>query len=300
MKKEMEQILKHTPYESYTDLCLALARGRAKVTMPFEECRRIAAKRRYYFSRVGYLLGFVLSALMTLAFAVLEGKYYLLWILPLELSFPILLKRYPKTAVITYIVTVAALICILFSVQIPLLVFVAYCSWLISYFITSWWQGRVRKICRDRLFSLLFSDDDEFIKAFNSSLITIVDSNGNVYDKEKCDELEREEKIRLTEEQNELLKLERLWEIVKVALAPRDFRGNIYQATRTLADIYIEEGKNILTEMYSDKYTRTEMLEKLNEVIEIGLGVKGVDQATEAIVNLYRSFGVAFPDELLS
>lgn len=295
---QLEQIIKYIPYEDYATLIAQYAVGKAKFIIPFKRCQKIASRENYLFSYCGHFLGFILSVIVTLVFAIFQGNYSLLWWLPIELFFPILLYLFDKIYIVTFAATGVVLILKLFAIELPIFVYMLCCCWCACDCVFSWWHKKIRYYCRKRL---IFSFDNiDFMDAFNSSCLSIVDEKGNVYDYEKLCELEREEQEKLNAQHKRYLNLEKLWEIVKIALAPRDFKENINQATRLLAEIYIEEGKNISTDLYSKNHERNVALENLNAVLEIGLGVTGLENVIAAFIKAYQTKGVVFPDDIIN
>ena len=279
MRSETERILQYTPYNSYDDLFGAVYGNKATIRLSNSACRQIASAKKPVFANLGMHFGFIPSAILTVAFAIYSGNYLLLLLLLAEcvISFAIylLLNLKIKTTLLAIIVV----ICDLFVVELPLSVLILAISWLFNSWNAHWWQKKVYVMS----VKILQYNEDAFEWAYNSHNLLIEDCYGNLYSKIRQNEIET-------------AAYERLLRVLKIGSGADD----VDKAITTFSAFYLKKGKDIPKELYWGvaHLPQLEKCEKLLKILELGIGIEGIDNVINRLTDFYKAKGISFPNDI--
>ena len=130
MKRETEKILQNTPFNTYDDLFLAVYNNKASIKLSNHACRQIAQTEKPVFANFGIHFGIIPSAIITIVFSIYSANYYLLFLLLLELVFPLAVYFFYNLKIKTGGIAVAIVLCDLFFIKLPPFVLIAALSWI--------------------------------------------------------------------------------------------------------------------------------------------------------------------------
>lgn len=279
MSKEIESILKYTPYNSYEDLFWAVCRNKATIRLSNGACRQILQTKKPFLANFGMHFGFIPSVIITVAFAVLSKNYLLLLLLLAESVFSIVVYFLHNINIKTWYVAGIVVICDLFFFELPLPVLILALSWMFNSWIVSWWQ---KKVYIESI-KILQYNEYAFEWAYHTHNLLIEDCYGNIYSKLRQIELETES-------------YERLLKVIRIGTGADD----VDSAIDLFSSFYLKKGKFIPKELYFhiQHHSKNEKCEKLIKILELGIGVAGVENVTNRLIDFYKSKGVNFPNDI--
>ena len=279
MEQSIDRILKHTPYNSYDDLFRAVFNGKATIRLSNSACRQIGETEKPILANFGLHFGFIPSAILTIGFSIYSANYWLLLLLLLELVFPFAIYLLNGFKIKTWPIALIVLIVDLFILKMPLGVFIATLSWLICSWVISWWQKKIYVLS----VKILQYKEDAFEWAYNSHNLFIEDCYGNVYDKFRQAEKEK-------------AAYQRLLNIIKIGSGSED----VDKARINFASFYLGKGKDIPKELYLNltQLSEEEKCERLLEILEIGIGITGIENVSNKLLAFYKAKGITFPNDI--
>ena len=279
MDQSIKKILQHTPYNTYDDLFTAVSNGKATIRLSNSACRQIAETEKPILANFGLHFGVIPSALLTIGFSVYSSNYWLLLLLLLELVFPFAIYLLNGFKIKTWPIALVILAVDLFVVKMPLGVLVATLSWLICSWIITWWQNKIYVLS----VKILQFKKDAFEWAYNSHNLFIEDCYGNRYDKFRQMEAEK-------------VAYQRLLNIIKIGAGAED----VDKARIKFASFYLGKGKDIPKELYLNltQLSEEEKCERLLAILEIGIGITGIDNVSDKLLAFYKAKGVPFPNDI--
>lgn len=97
--------------------------------------------------------------------------------------------------------------------------------------------------------------------------------------------------------QSETASYERLLKVLQIGAGVTD----VYDAIQKISAFYIRKGIEIPEDLYCDiaLLTVQEKFEKLVKILELGLGVSGIENVTNNFIRFYKEKGITFPDDIL-
>ncbi len=279
MKKETEKILKYTPYNSYDDLFGAIYGNKANIKLSNYAYRQIAQIEKPIFANLGIHFGFIPSAIMTVVFAIYSENYLLLLLLLAECVFSFAIYLLHNFKMKTWLVSGIVIVCGLFLVKVPLSVLILALSWLFNSWVVSWWLKNVYKSS----VKILQYNEEAFAWAYNSHNLLIEDCYGNIYSKLRQNELET-------------ASYERLLKVLKIGAGSDDVDSAICK----FSAFYLKQGKDIPNELYwgITNHSKQKKRENLLKILELGIGIEGIDNVISRLVDFYTAKGIVFPNDI--
>ena len=279
MKQEIERILQHTPYNSYEDLFGAVYGNKATIRLSNNACRQIAQTEKPVLANFGIHFGFIPSAIVTVAFAIHSANYLLLLLLLAECIFSFAVYLLHNLKIKTWFIAGIIVICDLFFFEMPLFVLILALSWLFNSWTVSWWQKKVYVAS----VKILQYNEKAFEWAYNSHNLLIEDCYGNVYSKLRQNELETKA-------------YERLLRVLKIGAGADD----VDNAITKFSAFYLKKGKEIPNELYGGvaHLSTQEKYENLLKILELGIGVSGIENVTNRLIDFYKAKGIEFPYDI--
>lgn len=279
MEQSIDRILKHTPYNSYDDLFGAVFNGKATIRLSNSACRQIAETEKPILANLGLHFGFIPSAILTIGFSIYSANYWLLLLLLLELAFPFVIYLLNGFKIKAWPIALVVLVVDLFIVKMPLGVLIAVLCWLICSWVIAWWQEKIYVLS----VKLLRFKKDAFEWAYNSHNLFIEDCYGNRYDK-------------LRQMETEKAAYQRLLNIIRIGAGAED----VDKARIKFASFYLGKGKDIPKELYLNltQLSEEEKCERLLSILEIGIGVTGIDNVSDKLLAFYKAKGVTFLNDI--
>lgn len=275
----IDNILKHTPYNSYDDLFGAVYSNKAKIKLSNNACREIAKIEKPVFSNLGLYLGIIPAAITTIGISLYTSKYLLLLLLILDLFLPLVIYLFSNLNIKINWLAYVLLICDLFVFRLPLAFPIISASWVMcSWMVKIWGQ-----ITYKTSIKILQYNTDAFLWAFNSHNLLIEDSYGNVYSKTSLNNCEQSQ-------YKKLLKLLKFTTNVR----------NVDEAIDKFSSFYISKGIDIPLDFYyyDNNISEEKKLEKLLKILEYGTGVTGIENVKEKFINFYKEKGQYIPEDI--
>ncbi len=279
MRQEIEQILKYTPYNSYEDLFGAVYGSKATIRLSNNACRQIAQTEKPFFANFGVHFGFIPSAIITVALAVYSANYLLLLLLLAECLFSFIVYLLHNFKIKTWVIAGIIVICDLLFFEMPLSVLILSLSWLFNSWTVSWWQKKVYMAS----VKILQYNEEAFEWAYNSHNLLIEDCYGNIYSKLRQNELETKA-------------YERLLRVLKIGAGVDD----VDNAIKMFSAFYLKKGKDIPNELYWGvaHLSKQKKSEALLKILELGIGVSGIEDVTNRLIDFYKTKGIEFPCDI--
>lgn len=279
MRKETKRILCNTPYNSYQDLFGAVFSGKANIRLSNGACRRIAATKKPFLANLGLHFGVIPSAVLTIGISVYTSNYLLLLLLLLELVFPFVVYLLNNFRLKTWPIAAVVVVLDLFVIKMPVWVLITTLSWLFCSWTVSWWQKKVYILS----VKYLQYDEDAFEWAFNSHNLFIEDCYGNVYNKIRQDEAEAKAH-------------DRLLKILQIGASVE----NLDSAIKTFFLFYQKKGVLLDDELldgmaFSSKQQKQEVL---LTILETGMGISGIENVSNKLIEFYKAKGKSFPSDI--
>ena len=108
-------------------------------------------------------------------------------------------------------------------------------------------------------------------------------SYGNIYDKFRQAEKEK-------------VAYQRLLNIIKIGSGSED----VDKARIKFASFYLGKGKDIPKELYLNltQLSEEEKCERLLEILEIGIGITGIENVSNKLLAFYKAKGITFPNDI--
>ena len=177
MKESTLMILQTTPYNSYDDLFSAIRSNRASIRLSNRACRELSSFDHHVFANLGILLGFIPSAILTVACSIHSRNYFLLFLLLFQLIIPYIIYALHSFRIRTWPVVLIAVFVDLFLFELPLFVLIILLSWLFTSWLVRWWQKRIYVLS----LKVLEHDELAFVWAYTTNNLIIEDCYGNRY-----------------------------------------------------------------------------------------------------------------------
>lgn len=276
---EIEKIMQHTPYNSYDDLFGAVYSNKAKIRLSNTACREIASIETPIVANFGMHFGFIASAIMTIVMAICFSNYWLLLLLPFEVIFSFAAYLLHNLKIKTWYIALIIVICDLFFMRLPTFLLVTSLSWIMCSWSVSWWAKKAYITS----IKILKRNQDAFIWAYNSNHLLIEDCFGNVYSK-------------IQQNQAKQPAYERLLKVIKIGTDAE----NIDDAISLFSTFYKNKGKDIPDNLYLniDCLSDQKKNENLLRILEIGLGMTGLENITNSLIDFYKRKGIDFPNDI--
>lgn len=280
MKTEIDNILRYTPFNTYDDLFGAVYSNKAKLKLSNTACREIARTEKPFFANLGLYLGIIPSAIITIGISLYTSNYFLLLLLLLDLFLPLIIYFFNNLNIKTNWLAYVLLICDLFVFKLPIVIPIISVSWLFCSWIIKIWERHIYKAS----VNILQYDTKAFLWAFNSCNLLIEDSYGNAYSKNTI------------KNNHKLNQYEKLLKLFKSTANIRD----IDEAIKRFSSFYINNGIDIPLELYyfDNSISEEQKCENLLKILEIGMGVTGIENVKNKLIDFYKSKGCVIPDDV--
>src|SRR5574344_1541226 len=133
----MDTILKNTPFNSYSDLFNAVKSGKANIKMLRTDCSEIARIKHPYFSTLGIFIGFLVTLISLIFFAIILNNYWLLLLIPVNFILSFFINYMPKLQYLSLVFLFLAL----FIFQFPNFVWITFIDIItMNFFYNIWWN----------------------------------------------------------------------------------------------------------------------------------------------------------------
>lgn len=279
MNAEVNRIIKAMSFNSYDALFHDVSVNKAKILLSNGACRQIAQIKKPVYANLGLFLGVIPSAIITIILSIHAAEYLLLLLILLEVTFPHLTYLTKGFKLKTDWIAVVLILCGVLIDEFPLFLTIISASWLLCSLFVSWWGNALYKIAIE----VLKHNTDAFEWAFNSHNMLIIDSYGNKYNKLN---------LRIDHDP-----YDKLLRIIEIGMGEKDINTTITK----FYNFYTQKGIELPIELsfISDTLTEKQKRENLLKILEIGIGVSGIDQVQNSLLRFYQSNGISFPDDII-
>ena len=269
---EINNIFSKLPFNSYEDLFTAIRNNKANFKFNQSTCSQLASVKHQLFGNLGNLIGFVITTILLIIYSIYFNFYWDLLLIPFNLVLSYLIVYLPKLKKIAWIIIIIDL----FLIKLNSFFFILALDIILLYFFYNiWWK----KICKYS-FEELEYNKEAFLWAWNRNGLAIEDSYGNTYFKYKLDNMNDNV---MTE--NNLDSFSQILELLKTNLEVSSIEDIIYKKYTFYKEQGIDIPKNL---SLIDNISQTEKENNLIKILELGLGIDGVDNILVTLQNFYN------------